>query len=233
MNPSPHRPEPFGHWSPPRGAAPGGLPAATPGQVPRGPVPLDRSDQQGPAAIPGIEVAKPPIPGPGAASRLEPDLRAILGRLTPRLSEYLEAGGSLTGTQLAERLAAAIPQPSPWNELIGPFYATAQVRKLLGVTRQAVDDRLRRRTMLALKTADNRWVYPIFQFDERNQLLPGLAEVLACFDPATVDDWTVAGWIASSHEALGGDSVLERLRRGGDIDDVLTLARDAARRFAQ
>jgi len=87
--------------------------------------------------------------------------------------------------------------------------------------------------MLALKTADNRWVYPIFQFDERNQLLPGLAEVLACFDPATVDDWTVAGWIASSHEALGGDSVLERLRRGGDIDDVLTLARDAARRFAQ
>lgn len=35
-------------------------------------------------------------------------------------------------------------------------------------------DRRERRTLLGLQTADGRWVYPRFQFDERNEVISGL-----------------------------------------------------------
>ena len=64
-----------------------------------------------------------------------------------------------TPEALAGRMAAAIPLPSPWDEVLGPFYGTGQVRRLLGgITRQAVDDRVRRRRLLALRTADGKYV---------------------------------------------------------------------------
>lgn len=177
-----------------------------------------------------------------AVKRAETDYARSVGheverKLVFHLRDYLEAGGSLAALgrpeELVRRMLAAVPTPSPWNELIGPFHTTAQVAELLGgISRQAVAERRRRRTVLALRTADGAWVYPSFQFDERNQLLAGLAEVLGCFDPESVDEWTVAGWLVARHQALGGETVVERLRRGGDLEAVLVLARDAARRFA-
>ncbi|HYZ99081.1 MAG TPA: hypothetical protein VE575_10055, partial [Acidimicrobiales bacterium] len=64
--------------------------------------------------------------------------------------------------ELAARMLAAVPQPSPWQEL-GPFYTTSGLARLLSVSRQAIEERRRRRTILALRTADRVWVYPAFQ----------------------------------------------------------------------
>jgi hypothetical protein len=134
---------------------------------------------------------------------------------------------------LAARMLAAVPEPSPWAEL-GPFYSTAGIARVLGgVSRQAIEERRRRRTILALRTADGTWVYPAFQLDERNRVVAGLALVLAQFRPEAPDDeWMVAAFVAAGDPSLGGRSIVDHLRDGGDIADVLPLAAERADRWA-
>jgi len=157
--------------------------------------------------------------------------------LEERLSPLDTPGRSLDGIgsprDLARRMLEIVPVPSRWDDHLGPFYGTGQVAKILGgVSRQAIADRRERRTLLGLKTADGVMVYPTFQFDDRNQVLTGLAEILQTFRDSAVDDWTLAGWLVAPSKALGGQSVVQRLRAGVDLDVALGLARDAARRFA-
>lgn len=134
---------------------------------------------------------------------------------------------------LAERMLAAVPEPSPWAEL-GPFYSTAGIARVLGgVSRQAVEERRRRRTILALRTADGAWVYPAFQLDGRNRVVAGLAEVLARFPVESADDeWMAAAFVAAPQPALGGRSIVDHLRDGGIRADVLALTDERAARWA-
>lgn len=135
---------------------------------------------------------------------------------------------------LARRMTATIPLPSPWDEALGPFYGTGQVRRLLGgITRQAVDDRVRRRRLLALRTADGRYVYPTFQFDRQGRVLSGLSQVLRAFSKDAVDGWTLAGWLRARQQQLSGSNVVDWLKRGGDEELVLRLAREASERFSR
>jgi hypothetical protein len=134
---------------------------------------------------------------------------------------------------LAARMLATVPEPSPWAEL-GPFYSTTGIARVLGgVSRQAVEERRRRRTILALRTSDGVWVYPAFQLDERNQVVRGLAEVLGRFHPRTADDeWMVASFLAAPQPGLGGRSVVDHLRDGGTSVEVVVLADERAARWA-
>jgi len=134
---------------------------------------------------------------------------------------------------LAARMLAAVPEPSPWSEL-GPFYSTTGIARVLGgISRQAVEERRRRRTILALRTADGVWVYPAFQLDDHNRVVGGLAEVLDRFRPHTTDDeWMVASFLAAPQPGLDGDSVVEHLRSGGDLEAALDLAAERAERWA-
>ena len=163
---------------------------------------------------------------------------SFFGAMVHLERRYRERGRSLdqifdSPHQLVERSLQVVPDPSPWNEALGAFYDTSGVRRVLGdISRQAVMDRVRRRTLLGLKTADGKWVYPVAQFTPRNEVVDGLAEILQGFDPTQVDDWTLAGWLASDTPALDGLSPLDWLRQGRDVTAVLTLARDAARRLA-
>lgn len=159
--------------------------------------------------------------------------------LEERLSAYAEQGRSLKeigpARELARRMLEAVPVPSRWDEVLGPFYSTSQVTKLFGgISRQALDDRRKRHTILGLKTADGVLVYPSFQFDEQSRVLRGLPEVLQCFRQVSdADDWTLAGWLVSPLRPLGGESVVQWLRHDKDIQPVLALARDTARRMSQ
>ena len=151
--------------------------------------------------------------------------------------EYRARGRSVTELgleKLAHRIAAVVPVPSPVNELIGPFYRSDQVSLLLGITRQAVHERIRKGGLLAARTADGVWVYPTFQFDGR-RLLEGLKTVLKEFDLDEVDRWAVAAWWVSPSAGLNAQSPspLEWLRSGGDLARIRALARDANRRWTQ
>lgn len=134
---------------------------------------------------------------------------------------------------LAARMLATVPEPSPWAEL-GPFYSTAGIARVLGgVSRQAVEERRRRRTILALRTADGTWVYPAFQLDGRNRVVAGLTEVLAEFRPETPDDeWMVAAFVAAPQPGLAGRSIVEHLADGGDPAGAVALAAERAERWA-
>jgi hypothetical protein len=158
--------------------------------------------------------------------------------LEERLSSYVEHGRSLdefgSADELAARMLQEVPAVSRWNDVLGPFFGTHQVTRMCGgISRQALADRRERRTVLGLKTADGVVAYPAFQFDAKNQVLKGLPEVLQCFRGVEVDDWTVAGWLVSPSRALEGHSVVEWLRLGRELERVLVLARDAARRFSE
>ena len=163
----------------------------------------------------------------------------LVGQELNRLeTQYAGLGRSLAELgapqELAERMVSTLPSPSPWDDLIGPFYGPAQIARLLGdVSRQAVADRRQRRTLLGLKTADGHWVYPIFQFDRHNRVISGLPELLRILAASGIDDWSLAGWLASPLRSLGGRTPIEWLRNEGDPETLRAVTRDAAHRFAQ
>jgi hypothetical protein len=173
----------------------------------------------------------------GAAAyveRVSAQVSAELARRVEALRAQGHAPDALGDAEsLAARMLAAVPQPSPWAEL-GPFYSTAGIARVLGgVSRQAVEERRRRRTILALRTADDVWVYPAFQLDGRNRVVGGLAEVLARFRPATADDeWMVAAFLAAPQPDLGGRTIVRHLADGDDLADVVALADERAERWA-
>ncbi|MGJ9423919.1 hypothetical protein [Aeromicrobium sp. CF3.5] len=55
---------------------------------------------------------------------------------------------------------------SPLPDLIGPVYTSGGVQAVLDISRQQLADRRQRGTIVAARTADGRWVHPIYQFDE-------------------------------------------------------------------
>lgn len=176
-----------------------------------------------------------------AAAMTDPYVERVSHRVTEGLAQRLVALREMghdaddlgDPDDLAARMLATVPEPSPWAEL-GPYYSTTGIARVLGgVSRQAVEERRRRRTILALRTADDVWVYPAFQLDGHNQVLRGLADVLARFRPQTGDDeWMIASFLAAPQPGLGGLSVAGHLREGGDLDPVITLARERAARWS-
>jgi hypothetical protein len=168
-----------------------------------------------------------------AAATVDRLLARVRGPLLEIERRYRAQGRSVADAgldELARRMTAMVPAESPVNEQFGPFYRTDQVARLLGITRQAVADRIRKRSLLAMRTRDGTWVYPTFQFMERG-ILPGLVDTLRCFDFAVADGWAVAAWLTSPSAGLGGRRPLDRLRAAGGGADVLSVARDAMRRW--
>ncbi|MEM7051599.1 MAG: hypothetical protein AAF604_18165 [Acidobacteriota bacterium] len=158
--------------------------------------------------------------------------------LEERLAAYDRSGHSLheigPAEDIARRMLQSVPEPSRWDDLLGPFYTTRQISELFGgISRQAVADRRQRRTLLGLRTADGVVVFPTFQLDDEQRVLEGLPAVLRCFPADLVDEWTLAGWLVAPQHSLGRRSPIDWLRRGEDPEPVIALARDTARRFAQ
>lgn len=100
----------------------------------------------------------------------------------------------------------ALPDGSLGGE-IGPFYDTAGVMKLLGgIAKQAVGARRRKATILALRTADDKWVYPVFQFagaGVRRSLLPAIHAF------RDSPPWSAALWFVTDNDDLDGMSPLK------------------------
>jgi hypothetical protein len=162
----------------------------------------------------------------------------VTSKVHERLVEFVEADQSAAAAlgdpdRFAERMLASVPEPSPWSDVVGPVYSTRGVARVLGgISRQAVAERRSRRRLFGVRTSDGEWVYPAWQFDSANRIVTGLPAVLACFEPDTVDGWTLASWLTSERAPLGGASVVEWLQAGRDVEPALVLARDAGRRFA-
>lgn len=133
--------------------------------------------------------------------------------------------------EVADRMLAVVPIAHPWDEQLGPFYDTPGVVRLLEISKQAVADRARRRTLIAAVTANGRHLYPTFQFDGA-RIVPQISEVAALFRHTPVDGWAVASWFTTPAATLNRQTPAEWLRAGKDSEPVTRLAADAAARWS-
>lgn len=209
------------------------------------------------------------------------DLTAYLKALRAQLDEVvlpsvlarlIKGAAPIAPEDLAERMLAVAPAPAPANKMaeqVGPeYYDTNGVKTILAapgtepVSKQAVEHRRNRHTILALQTTDRRWIYPTWQFRDHD-VLPGLADVLATFyspqpsrdqtapsadsepkSPGAVatarsatrngpfSRWSVATWVTTPLRDLDGLSVADWLLEDRDRDRVVQLARRVAAAWA-
>jgi len=161
--------------------------------------------------------------------------QAILDALTAGLHARIAGHRPETlgpAQQVAQRMLATVPAQHPWDEQIGPFYDTSGVVRLLNASKQAVADRVRRRTLLAASTARGRVVYPVWQFDG-GLVNPVISRLVTCFRGVPVDGWAIASWFTTPAAALDGATPVEWVLAGGDPDVAQALAQDAAARWAR
>lgn len=154
--------------------------------------------------------------------------------------EELSRLGVTSDEHLARRAARLVAGEAVWRSTLGPMLSSGEVQDLLGISREALRQRVAAGTVLALPTGHpSRRAYPAFQFKGKGTLA-GMADVLRAFfadtygpGPASVSPHTVASWLAGPKAALGGRSPVEVLRAGRDREAVVRLARRAAARVAR
>ena len=90
---------------------------------------------------------------------------------------------------------------------------------ILGISRQAVDRRRQRSTLLGLPVGRRGYRYPLWQFTPTG-VVPGLATVLRQL--AEDGPWFSAGWLLSANSRLGARP-LDALKEG-NVDAVVQAA---------
>lgn len=139
---------------------------------------------------------------------------AVRERVEARAAELEAQGRTLEiedVEELAERMVAALPTVHPLDEPLAPFYDTAGLVAWLGISRQALFDRVRRGTVLAARTSDGHLVYPSLQFGRNGQVRPGVQDAVGIFTRAGVDGWTVGAWLTTPSEVFEGHSAVDYL----------------------
>lgn len=153
---------------------------------------------------------------------------------TPPTVEVSHEWVDLMADMLANAVVGSLAQEGPEEDL-GPFYSTTGLTRRLGVSRQALDGRADRHTLLALPGDDGSRLYPLFQFEERGgrlRVIAGLAPVLQALAAAGADPMSTAAWLTAKTDDLDGDTVVEHLRNGGSPEPVLTLVEADRLRWA-
>jgi len=162
-------------------------------------------------------------------------LTSLSGKLHARLRKASAANIDVKAfgdpEEIAEAMAAVLPLGHVYDEISGPFYDTAGLTRWLGVSRQALHQKVARHAILACPLADGGNVYPAWQFLENGATIPALGEVLTVLSEGTDDAWMIALWMQAPNHHLGSHRPSEWLRKGGDPQRVLAKARDTAARW--
>jgi len=107
------------------------------------------------------------------------------------------------------------------QEAGGTFTAAEAQRLLNGVSRQALEKRVKDGSLLAVPGPSNRRRYPAMQFTGEG-VVPGLKAVQEALP--THNPWTILNFLVHPDERLGGRKPIEMLR-DGDADLVVAAAR--------
>jgi biotin operon repressor len=102
----------------------------------------------------------------------------------------------------------------------GGVLSGAQVAKVLGLSRQAVEKRRRQGQLIGLTQGKRGYAYPAWQFERGRTLanLEGVLDVLQSHDP-----WMKLAFFVNRNDRLNGRSPLEQLR-SGEFEAVLKAA---------
>lgn len=130
--------------------------------------------------------------------------------------------GPTQGDDVRERMKKSI---DAMLGQVGPdFWDVGGAGAALDVAADEVEALARGNGLLALTTFDGRTVFPTWQVVQ-GAVLPGLAAVLAAF--AGQPAWSVALWLTTAHDDLGGRTPVAALgaaRGEHDRDAVAALA---------
>jgi hypothetical protein len=175
--------------------------------------------------------------------------RLVLPGILVRIAK---GAASVSPRDLARRMLAIAPAPAPANKMaeqVGPeYYDTHGVSVVLAkpgfepVSKQAVEHRRRRHTILALQTQDGRWIYPTWQFVD-HEVLPGLAEVLGAFYATSSQErstpravpfsaWSIGTWLTTPRRDLDDLTAVQWLQNGCDRNELVELARQTGAAWA-
>ncbi|MGH1522852.1 hypothetical protein ACRAWC_01660 [Leifsonia sp. L25] len=148
--------------------------------------------------------------------------RVVRGRQVPILEET-----SADPEALAEMAIAALPNKSPWDRELGPFFDTEALARWKDVTVEKLLELREENRVIALRTtdADGTVLYPRFQFDGRGRLLPHLPEIWPILTKA-YSPWTAAAWLNTPDPDWGERTAAHVLRYGTE-DHVALVLRDA------
>jgi len=95
----------------------------------------------------------------------------------------------------------------------GGAFEIEDVRKLLhGVSRQAIDKRVKDGTLLAVPGPSGRRGFPALQFQPDGAVVPGLKDVQAAL--GYTSPWSVLSFLVNPHDLLDGRAPIDLLRRG-------------------
>lgn len=128
--------------------------------------------------------------------------------------------GPVHGDKLrAARLRGLLAQRQLLEERGGTLTAS-EVAKLLGITRQAVNQRRQAGRLLGLSLGRHGYAYPIWQLDGRG-VIPGFEETLATLEGH--DPWMQAQFFLSRSLRLENQAPLDALKQG-DVEGVREAA---------
>ena len=109
----------------------------------------------------------------------------------------------------------------------GGAYDLDQVRTLLrGISRQAIDKRVREGSLLAVPGPSNHRSFPTLQFNADGTVIEGLKSVREALP--TDNPWTVLNFLSQPDDRLNGRKPIDVLKEG-----KVELVVEAARRMAQ
>lgn len=95
----------------------------------------------------------------------------------------------------------------------GGAFDVEDVRKLLhGVSRQAIDKRVKDGALLTVPGPSGKRGFPALQFQPDGAVVPGLKEVQAALGYAS--PWSVLNFLVNPHDLLDGRAPIDLLRRG-------------------
>lgn len=131
-------------------------------------------------------------------------LEAVIGEVT--LQAAVESA-----QERVERLHDLMRAKAALIKRAGGALSATQAGQLLGaVTRQAVEKRRERGTLLAVQM-HGEYFYPLCQFDG-DEVIEGLPSVLRAF--TVKNEWTQLSVLLAEHDALDGRTVLQALEAG-------------------
>lgn len=139
---------------------------------------------------------------------------AVRTRVALRAQELRAQGRTLElgdVDELADRMVAALPVVHPLDQPLGPFYDTGGLVAWLGISRQALFDRVRRGTVLACRTADGHVVYPSLQFGRNGAVRPGVQDAVRAFVRKGADGWAIGAWLTTPSPVFDGHSAVDYL----------------------
>jgi hypothetical protein len=151
---------------------------------------------------------------------------------------FAQTAGELLGqdrslsVEAARRGALLAAASQAWESELGPLLSTTDVRELLGVSRQRVDELLRSKRLIALLDSAGHRQYPAFQFHD-GQPLQSLVAAFWTVAGAAISPWTAASWCSAPDDALKGLSPAAWAHGGRDAADLARVARQDAARLDQ